>query len=538
MASGTTTSETSAAMRKTPWQWRLLLAVLVIALLVVLFFVQGQISLSLQSALGFVGMLALAACFSRNLTMVSWRTVLFGVGLQVLLALVILKLEITGLTMLGIPDGFQPGREIFQLLGSGVSELLNFSNRASGILFGPLADREKMTEVFGPSSLLVLAVLPPIVFISSLFSILYFFGILQMIVQIMGRVMMFLMRTSGAETLSAAANVFMGQTEAPLIIKPYIQRMTQSELLAMMVGGMATISGGVMVAYISLGADQVALLTTSVMAAPCGLYLSKLIFPETEQPLTTGSVKLEGDHGHANVVDAAAAGASDGMKLAINVIAMLIAFLALLFLVDALLGQIATGQTLVATIFEKSGWSLILDLLMLGLVTAIVGRIVFWVTGLCKISSQPVRWLVSSLVCAIGLVAVNYLLAGFPADTPLSLSAILGRLFSPLALLMGVAEKDVFNVGQLLGIKLAANEFLAFDLLTTQLQSSMESRSVFLTNIALTGFANFGSVGIQIGGIGALAPERRSDLAKLGIPAMFIGFLATIMNAALAGVFL
>jgi CNT family concentrative nucleoside transporter len=273
--------------------------------------------------------------------------------------------------------------------------------------------------------------------------------------------MMYLMGTSGAETLSAAANVFMGQTEAPLIVKPYVKDMTDSELLALMVGGMATISGGLMAVYISMGAPPVAILATSVMAAPCGLYLSKLLLPETGEPKTRGDAHTAVENPHRNVIEAAAAGATDGLSLALNVAAMLIAFLALLAMLDYLL--------------------------------------------------QLIR-------------------------PELALKNIFGTIFTPIAFLMGVDQADLSKVGDLLGLKLVANEFVAYAQLTDNYKGQLNPRSVRLVTFALTGFANFASIGIQIGGIGALAPSRKADLARLGPRALFAGFLTTLVNASIAGV--
>jgi CNT family concentrative nucleoside transporter len=275
--------------------------------------------------------------------------------------------------------------------------------------------------------------------------------------------MMYLMRTSGAETLSAAANVFMGQTEAPIIVKPYVPSMTQSELLALMVGGLATISGGVMAVYISLGADPVAILTTSVMAAPCGLYLSKIIYPETEEPATRGEVKIVVERQHANAIDAASAGASDGTILAINVAAMLIAFLAFIAMFDYLLSLVSPG---------------------------------------------------------------------------LSMARIFAWVFSPVVVLMGVPPQDVPAMGDLLGTKLVANEFVAYVKLTQEYKGVISDRSYTLATYALTGFANFASIGILLGGIGGMAPTRRGDIARHGSRALLAGFLATMINASIAAALL
>jgi CNT family concentrative nucleoside transporter len=255
----------------------------------------------------------------------------------------------------------------------------------------------------------------------------------------------------------------MGQTEAPIIVKPYVPLMTQSELLAMMVGGMATISGGVMAVYISLGADPIAILTTSVMAAPCGLYLSKILYPEVEEPVTRGLVRVQVEKQHVNVIDAAAAGASDGMLLAINVAAMLIAFLAFIAMFDYVLGRAVPGLTL--------------------------ARVFSWV-------------------------------------------------FAPIAVMMGTPAADVGPMADLLGTKLVANEFVAFVKLTSEYRTVMSERAYVLATFALTGFANLGSIGIQLGGIGAMAPTRRGDLARLGSRALLAGFLATLINACVAAMLL
>jgi CNT family concentrative nucleoside transporter len=387
---------------------------------------------------------------------VNWRTVGWGLALQLGLALLILKLEI---------GGRRPIYDAFSAVGAGVSRFLQFTDAGSRFVFGPLATPEILAKTWGAENGFVFAfvALPTIIFISSVFTVLYYFGILQFVVRLMARVMMRVMRTSGAETLSATANVFMGQTEAPIIVKPFVARMTQSELLAMMVGGMATISGGVMAVYIALGADPVAILTTSVMAAPCGLYLSKLLLPELEQPETSGTAPVNVEKLHVNAIDAAAAGASDGLMLAVNVAAMLIAFLAFIALFDFLLGAIRPG---------------------------------------------------------------------------LSLAAVFAVVFAPVAFLMGVPAADVPALADLLGTKLVANEFVAFVKLTGEYRGVISDRSYTLATFALTGFANISSIGIQLGGIGAMAPNRRGDLARLGTRALLAGFIATLVNACLASMLL
>ena len=409
-----------------------------------------------QAAAGALCFISIVAAFSPDLTRVNWRTVLWGMALQLGFALLILKLEI---------GGRRPGFEFFSAVAGGVKRFLEFTDAGSLFVFGVLADPARLGDTFGPAYGFIFAfkALPTIIFISSFFTVLYYFGVLQVIVRLMARAMMFLMRTSGAETLAAAANVFMGQTEAPIIVKPFVPRMTQSELLAMMVGGMATISGGVMAVYISLGADPVAILTTSVMAAPCGLYLSKLLLPEMEEPETRGEAAINVEKLHVNAVDAAAGGASDGLLLALNVGAMLIAFLAFIALFDFLLGLVRPGLTL---------------------------------------------------------------------------ASIFAVIFAPVAFLMGVAPADIGPMGDLLGTKLVANEFVAFVKLTTQYRDVLSERGYVLATYALTGFANVASIGIQLGGIGGMAPSRRGDLARLGGRALLAGFIATLVNACVASMLL
>jgi CNT family concentrative nucleoside transporter len=316
-------------------------AALALGLLVVV--LAESMSTTVRGGIGIVVLMLVVAAFSSNLRAVNWRTVGMGMALQWLMALFILKLSI---------NGWRPGYELFSAISGGVRQFLNFTNAGSQFVFGDLANGEALGRVLPNGFVFAFTALPTIIFVSSFFTVLYYYGVLQFIVRVMARAMMFLMRTSGAETLSSAANVFMGQTEAPIIVKPYIPKMTQSELLAMMFGGMATISGGVMAVYITLGADPVAILTTSVMAAPCGLYLAKILMPETEVPETLGEVSTKVERLHVNAVDAAAAGASDGTLLAINVAAMLIAFLAFIAMFDFLLGAAWPGLTL-AAVFAK-----------------------------------------------------------------------------------------------------------------------------------------------------------------------------------------
>jgi CNT family concentrative nucleoside transporter len=478
----------------TPLWWRLALVVAILALGGLAYLLDPVIGTRGRALIGVGCFILLIAVFSSNLRAVNWRTILSGFVLQLLLVLFVLKIGFTRPTTpamrqrfevthavalaglggmpfhvlpmaaLQTPESyvFRPGFEVFRAIGEAVKKFLDFTNAGSQFVFGALADPGALgTAIPDRGFVFAFSALPTIIFVSSFFTILYYFGVLQFIVRIFARGMMYVMGTSGAETLSSAANVFMGQTEAPLIVKPYVEKMTQSELLALMVGGMATISGGVMAVYINMGADPVAILATSVMAAPCGLYLSKLLLPETEEPQTRGRVQTIVEQTHRNVIDAASAGASDGLQLALNIAAMLIAFLAILAMLNYLLVLI-----------------------------------------------HPV----------------------------LSLQNIFGTLFAPVAYLMGVDRADLWEVGDLLGTKLTANEFVAYVNLTGTYRTQISPRSYALATFALTGFANFASIGIQLGGIGAMAPSRRPDLARLGLRALLAGFVTTLVNASLAGI--
>lgn len=407
-----------------------------------------------QALCGIACFVAITVAVSKSPRAIPWRTVAAGLALQFGLALFILKLEV---------GGVRPGYELFSGIARLVQRFLEFTDAGALFVFGGLADPAAMGKVFPGGFVFAFRALPTIIFVSAFFTLMYYFGVLQWVVRVMAKVMMRILGTSGAETLSATANVFMGQTEAPIIVKPYVPGMTRSELLAMMVGGMATISGGVMAVYISLGADPIAILTTSVMAAPCGLYLSKILLPETEESQTRGEVKVSVERVHANAVDAVAGGASDGMHLAINVAAMLIAFLAF----------IAMGD-----------------------------------------------WLLSLV------------------SPELTLAAVFSTVFAPVAMLMGVPAADVPRMADLLGTKLVANEFVAYVKLTGEYKAVMSERAFVLATYALTGFANIGSIGIQLGGIGGMAPSRRPDLARLGGLALFAGFTATLINACVASLFL
>ena len=403
------------------------------------------------SLLGLVVMMGLAWAMSEHKKQVRLRVVWGGLLLQFVLALFILKTSI--------------GAAIFQSIGDFFTATLGFVDAGTSLVFG----EEYLHHFFA------FKVLPTIIFFSSLMSILYYLGIIQKVVEAFAYIMQRTLGTSGSETLSAAANIFVGQTEAPLMVRPYISSMTKSELMALMVGGFATIAGGVLVAYAGMGIDAGHLVAASVISAPAALLISKLMIPETEQSVTLGHVELSVDEKHANVVDAATNGALDGMKLTLNVVAMLIAFLALVALVDAILGLIG-------------GW-----------IGTLFGYNWHW-----------------------------------------SLAALFGYVFAPFAYLLGIPWADCFYAGELLGKKMVLNEFIAYAQMMEWSQPDsgvvLSERSTLILTYALCGFANFGSVGIQIGGIGGIAPERRTELAILGIRAMIGGTLAMMMTACVAGI--
>ncbi len=399
------------------------------------------------SFIGLVTLLAVAFLLSSDRKKINWRTVLSGVGLQVFLGLIILK------------TGF--GKEFFEGARTFFTGILNYTNEGSNFIFGQLNDIGKVGFVF------FTMVLPTIIFTSSLMSVLYHIGLMQLVIKIVAKVMVVVMGTSGAESLAAAANIFAGQTEAPLVVKPFINKMTKSELLALMTGGMATVAGGVLAAYVGFGIDAAHLLSASVMSAPAALVCAKLIMPEVESPTTQGVIKVNIESDTVNLVDAAANGAGEGLKLAMNVGAMLLSFIALIALFNGMLS---------------------------------------WVGGL-----------------------FNY--------SQLSLEVITGYLFAPVAFIMGVPWADCQIVGSLLGKKLILNEFVAYLDLKDQMQN-ISPRSVIISTYALCGFANFSSIAIQVGGIGVLAPDRRKDLAELGIKSLIAGTLACLMTACVAGIFL
>jgi CNT family concentrative nucleoside transporter len=417
-----------------------------------------------QSFVGLIVILAIGYAASSNRRAIRLNVMAWGLGLQIVFALIVLKTA--------------AGQRVFQTLGAGIGAVLDFSFVGSSFVFGALGDREAwpriMTGVLGEegarfSVVFAFQVLPTIIFVAALFAIFYYLGIMQVVVSVMARPMNRVMHASGAESLNVAASIFMGQTEAPLTIRPYLSRLTQSELMTVMTAGMAHISGGIMAAYVLFGIEARHLLTAVIMTAPGTLMMAKLFVPETEVPQTRGTVTLAVERTDVNVIDAAGRGTSEGMHLAFNVAAMLISFLALIALLNAGLGLI--GGTLQSA-------------------------------------------------------------AGFGAG--LSLQQIFGWAFAPVAWSMGVPWQDAPVIGNLLGTRMVLNEFVAYSQLGP-MKDVLDPRSFTIATFALCGFANFGSIGIQIGGIGALVPERRHDLARLGLRAMFAGTLANFVTATIAG---
>ena len=419
-----------------------------------------------QPVAGAVLILGIAYVLSTDRSAIDRKTVMWGLGLQVVFALLVLKNEW--------------GQRTFKYLGDLITRLLDFANVGASFVFGPLGDREAwpriMTGALGAEGaryamIFAFQVLPTIIFIAALFAILYYYGVMQFVVRVFAWGMRKVMKASGAETLNVAASIFMGQTEAPLTIRPYLPKMTQSELMTVMTSGMAHISGGIMAAYILFGIEAKHLLTAVIMTAPGTLMMAKMFVPETEEPETMGTVKLEVERTDVNVIDAAGRGTGEGLHLALNVGAMLVSFLALVALLNALLG--------------------------------VVGGFVSTYLGIASLAN-------------------------------LSMQQILGWLFSPVAWAMGVQWRDAATIGNLLGTRMVLNEFVAYSQLGP-LKASLDPNSFTIATFALCGFANFSSIGIQIGGIGALAPNRRHDLARLGMRAMLAGTLANFMTATIAG---
>ena len=408
--------------------------------------------------IGLVGMvviLGIALALSKNRRAIRWRTVAWAFALQLAFAFLVLY--------------WDRGKEALEAFSNKVSYAIGYADRGSAFLFGWLAgEQTPIGQKIGIPGIggfiFAFKVLPIIIFICAFFSLLYYFGIIQIFVKAMAWVMQKTMKVSGAEALCVAANVFIGQTEAPVLIAPYIPAMTSSELLTMMTGGMAHVSGAVMLAYVTMGAPLKYLITASVMAAPGTFLISKILWPETESPVTMGTVKMQVEKTSANFIDATATGATQGMTLVLNISAMLIAFVALIAMLNGLLG---------------------------------------WV-------------------------------GGFAGHPDFSLQTIFGWVLGPLALILGAPKQDAALVGNLIANKTVINEFFAFSMMK-DVVGQLSEKGKLIATFALCGFANVSSIGIQIGGIGGLAPSRKSDLARLGFRALLAGSLVSFMTASIAG---
>jgi CNT family concentrative nucleoside transporter len=407
--------------------------------------------------LGLLTMLGLAYAFSTDRKAIREKTVGWGLGLQILFAIFVLKVEI--------------GRRMFEVAGNGVKKLLGYAFAGSEFVFGELGKQTSHLGFF-----FAFQVLPTVIFIAAFFAILYHYGIMQFIIRMAARVMTKFMGASGAESLNVAASIFMGQTEAPLTIRPFLKDLTRSELMTVMTSGMAHVSGGIMAAYILFGIDPKHLLSAVIMTAPGTILVSKMLVPETEQSKTAGRVVMSEEEVEAekseNLLGAISRGTTDGLHLALNIGAMLISFIALIALANGILYGIHTG-------LEHVGF----------------------------------HWF------------------------PTSLERIFGVLFAPIAWVIGIPWKDCGIVGNLLGTRMALNELVAFSMLGTE-KALIDPRSFTIATFALCGFANLSSIGIQIGGIGALAPNRKRELAQLGLRAMLAGTMANLMSASIAGMLL
>ncbi len=411
------------------------------------------------SVLGLFVFIGIAFALSNNKKAIKWRTVIWGVALQLILGVLVLRTH--------------AGFVVFNWMGDRMTDFLNFSDAGAQFVFG-----DRFTEFY-----FAFKVLPTIIFFSAVISLLYYFGVLQRIVEVVAWIMMRTMKTSGTESLAAAVNIFVGQTEAPLLVKPYVPSMTMSELHAVMVGGFASIAGGVLAAFVAFGVPAEHLIAASVMSAPASLAIAKLMYPETDESVTAGVMKIKIESPSVNALDALASGITDGLYLVLNVAAMLIGFIAMLACLNAILG---------------------------------------WAGGYVGLPQLSLEWLFS-------------------------------YLFAPIAWLMGVPWQDCGQVGVLLGKKTALNEFIAYADLRTLIDNNnavaagtaalgdkptISERSVIIATYALCGFANFSSIGIQIGGIGSMAPDRKGDLARLGMRAMIAGSITTFMMACIAGMLL
>jgi len=403
--------------------------------------------------LGLLIMLGLAYLFSTNRRAIKLKTVLWGLGLQIALAFLVLR--------------WTYGQGLIKTAGDVVNKVLSYSFVGSEFLFGELGKQKSSIGL-----IFAFQVLPTIIFIASLFALLYYLGVMQVIIKATAWAMQRVMGTSGAESLNVAASIFMGQTEAPLTIRPFLPDVTRSELMTIMTSGMAHVSGGIMAAYIAFGIEARHLLTAVIMTAPGTLLVAKMLVPETEQPRTAGTVHMEGIERDSNFLAAIARGTTDGLGLAVNVGAMLVAFLALIALTNGIFGGVHN-----------------------------------WLAG------HGIAWF------------------------PTSLQQIFGWVGAPVAWVIGVPWRDCLQIGNLLGVRMVLNELVAFSFLGP-MKATLDPRTFTIATFALCGFANFSSIGMQIGGIGALAPNKKTELARLGIRAMLAGTMANLMSASIVGMFL
>ena len=410
----------------------------------------GKGVVSLERLIGIVGLVVLifiAYLLSENKKRINWRLVISGMILQLIFAILILKVP--------------AGQKVFIAASDVINSLLEFTKEGTRFLFGDLVNVDKFGFIFA------LQVLPTIIFFSALMGILYYLGIMQFIISIIAKGLAKLLGTSGAETTSAVANIFLSQNEAPLVVKPYINKMTRSELLAIMTGGMATVAGSVMAGYVAMGVNAGHLLAASIMAAPAGLVFAKILVPETEEAVTKNGVDIKSENQSSGIIEAAAIGAGEGLQIALGVGGMLLAFIALIALANALLS---------------------------------------WVGSFFGAPYITINW-------------------------------VFGRLFAPIAYVMGVPAVDVVAAGDLLGQKTVLNEFVAYSSLSGLIkEGSLQPKTIVMLTYALCGFANFSSIAVQIGSIGAIAPERRGDVAKLGLKALVGGALSAFMTATIAGI--
>ena len=398
--------------------------------------------------LGLLAMMVLAYLFSTNRRAIRPKAVPWGLGLQIVIAYFVFR--------------FEAGRILFAKAGATINKLLSYSFAGSEVVFGELGKPNS-----SPGSIFAFQVLPAIIFIASLFAVLYYLGVMQVIIGVAAWAMQRVMCASGAESLNVAASIFMGQTEAPQTIRPFLPELTYSELMTVMTSGMAHVSGSIMAAYIAYGIEAKHLLSAVIMTAPGTLLMAKMLVPETGQPKTAGKVVMPEEEEHSNLLGAIARGTTDGLHMALNIAAMLISFLALIALLDGIMSGI----------HAHAAW--------------------------------------------------------FPS----SLEFILGKLLAPVAFLIGVPWRDCAAIGNLLGVRMVLNELVAFSMLGPQ-KALLDPRSFTIATFALCGFANFSSIGIQMGGIGALAPNKKGELAKLGLRAMLAGTMANLMSASIAGMLL